>query len=359
MLFNTFNKVFAAVLVGCLVLPSSSMSLEYRFYHSDSISSNTVVTNRAGQIVQRMVHRPFGEPHAIIDGNGDALQSNADDVRNLFTDHEYDSESGLHYAGARFYDSTVGRFLSTDPGLVDGGVSFQRVGGDAQNLNTHTYAMNRPTVLFDPTGEFAQYAVPAAVCGPVCLGGALLLSAGIVYMSAPRQPTNVIPFPGRRGPRGPTPTPTPLPTPPADLPKATPTPEMGDFSQFADLVDKIERSLPAREFRNSRGQQILDFGTIDEDINDFALRIQVSAHLNRALGDVEEAMTGKALGHRPVEATLRIKPNARIRNALKTIQESDSVSRELGEDPARTIQVEQGSALDVVRIRGKFREGHY
>ena len=59
-----------------------------------------------------------------------------------FTGREYDGETGLYYYRARYYDPTVGRFLSEDP-----------IGGAEQNV--YEYAFNEPTKLTDPSGLFA------------------------------------------------------------------------------------------------------------------------------------------------------------------------------------------------------------
>lgn len=44
-----------------------------------------------------------------------------------FTGHQYDVETGLAYARARYYDSEVGRFISRD--------SFEGAVGDAPSLH--------------------------------------------------------------------------------------------------------------------------------------------------------------------------------------------------------------------------------
>jgi len=61
-----------------------------------------------------------------------------------FTGKERDSESGLDYMDARYYGSTMGRFMSPDP-----------LGGhteDPQTLNRYAYARNNPLVYTDTTG---------------------------------------------------------------------------------------------------------------------------------------------------------------------------------------------------------------
>jgi len=60
------------------------------------------------------------------------------------TGKERDAESGLDYMEARYYASTMGRFMSPDP-----------LGGhleDPQTLNRYAYARNNPLIYTDTTG---------------------------------------------------------------------------------------------------------------------------------------------------------------------------------------------------------------
>jgi RHS repeat-associated protein len=61
-----------------------------------------------------------------------------------FTSKERDSESGLDNFEARYFGSSLGRFMSPDP--LAGHVE------DPQTLNRYTYVRNNPLNLTDPTG---------------------------------------------------------------------------------------------------------------------------------------------------------------------------------------------------------------
>jgi RHS repeat-associated protein len=63
---------------------------------------------------------------------------------------ERDSESGNDYFGARYYGSSMGRFLSPDPH------SGSR--SNPQTLNKYTYGANNPLRNIDPTGMDCVYA---------------------------------------------------------------------------------------------------------------------------------------------------------------------------------------------------------
>jgi len=61
-----------------------------------------------------------------------------------FTGYERDTETGLDYAFARYYNPRMGRFMSGDP--LGGGSS------DPQSHNRYSYTRNNPVNLIDPSG---------------------------------------------------------------------------------------------------------------------------------------------------------------------------------------------------------------
>jgi RHS repeat-associated protein len=66
---------------------------------------------------------------------------------NHFTGKERDTESGLDYFGARYYGSSMGRFMSPDPGWM-----LQADVSNPQTLNMYSYVLNNPLRFIDPTG---------------------------------------------------------------------------------------------------------------------------------------------------------------------------------------------------------------
>jgi RHS repeat-associated protein len=103
------------------------------YFHSDHLSWR-VSTNTSGQVVGQQGTFPFGESW---------YSSSANEF--VFTSYQRDVESGLDYAMARYYDSTVGRFCSADP--LGGQV------GDPQTWNRYAYGRNDPINLTDPSGQ--------------------------------------------------------------------------------------------------------------------------------------------------------------------------------------------------------------
>ena len=65
------------------------------------------------------------------------------------TRHERGSESGLDYMLARYYSSSLGRFLAVDPG-DDTALE------DPQSWNKYAYVGNNPLGRIDPTGMYGQ-----------------------------------------------------------------------------------------------------------------------------------------------------------------------------------------------------------
>jgi RHS repeat-associated protein len=65
-----------------------------------------------------------------------------------FTGKERDTESGNDYFGARYYASSMGRFLSPDPS----GLEYADP-TNPQSLNLYSYVLNNPLHNIDPSGE--------------------------------------------------------------------------------------------------------------------------------------------------------------------------------------------------------------
>jgi len=111
-------------------LVASQHNGNVKYYHQDRLGSNRIVTDSSGVVDSEYLSLPFG-------------QSVVDDVKYGFTGKELD-ESGLHYFGARYYDSNLGRFTRVDP--VPSEPAYQYVG-------------NNPMNYVDPDGMNREYIV--------------------------------------------------------------------------------------------------------------------------------------------------------------------------------------------------------
>ena len=101
------------------------------FYHADALGSVSELTASAGALAKSYAYDAYG---SIVDQTGTVEQPYA------YTGRELDSESGLYYYRARYYDSTTGRFLRKDPIGLSGGI------------NLYGYVSNNPVNLTDPFG---------------------------------------------------------------------------------------------------------------------------------------------------------------------------------------------------------------
>lgn len=105
------------------------------FYNSDGLGSVTSLTDVTGALTNSYTYDSFG------------IQTNtAGAFFNPFryTGREWDSETGLYYYRARYYDPSRGRFLSEDPIGWGGG------------QNPYSYVGNRPMAFVDPEGLKAR-----------------------------------------------------------------------------------------------------------------------------------------------------------------------------------------------------------
>ena len=106
-------------------------------------------------------YKPFGE--VLTDGKS----------KYLYTGKEKDSESGLMYYGARYYNPGIGRFTQADSEL-------QNI-YNPQLLNRYSYVANNPYKYADDSGNFIT--LPAAVIGAVAgglIGGGLSLGGQLI-----------------------------------------------------------------------------------------------------------------------------------------------------------------------------------
>jgi RHS repeat-associated protein len=107
------------------------------------------------------------------DGYGNLLQSLGDNGSDLYRGEPRDAKTGLHYLRARYYDSSSGRFLSTDPfeGLQESPISRHR----------YLYGNTNPITYSDPSGNFAISLPTVNAISTIVqiLAGATIVQAGI------------------------------------------------------------------------------------------------------------------------------------------------------------------------------------
>jgi RHS repeat-associated protein len=92
---------------------------------------------------------PFGDGFNKYQSS---LPTADDATEHHFTSKERDTESGNDYFDARYYSSTVGRFMSPDWSVKVEPVPYSKL-DDPQTLNLYAYVTNNPLSRTDPTGH--------------------------------------------------------------------------------------------------------------------------------------------------------------------------------------------------------------
>jgi len=101
----------------------------------DLIGSIRFVSSSTGSQVFSSNYVPYG-PQYGASGTPDEF---------LYAGKIYDGSTGFYYFGARYYDPTIGRFVTQD--------SYSGVRADPQSLNRYVYARDNPMKFIDPNGH--------------------------------------------------------------------------------------------------------------------------------------------------------------------------------------------------------------
>jgi RHS repeat-associated protein len=123
-------------------------------YHTDHLGSTQVITDNTGQIIEQIRYSAYGEIRGRWNASNQPIGAGAT-RRYEFTGYETEIHSGLQYAGARFYDPTMGSFTSHDP--------------VAAHMSPYSYVHWDPVNGTDPGGacELVCILAIAAVVGSV------------------------------------------------------------------------------------------------------------------------------------------------------------------------------------------------
>ncbi len=149
------------------------------YVHSDHLGSPREFSTSAGGLAGWAHYSPFGvdyhsnlpgdqagftgplpRPSAVIIDPPDQLFGDANLLRSI-----KDSDTGLNYMQARYYDPIIGRFLSVDP------VTFMDT-GDPRYFNRYAYVANDPINLTDAHGTCLGPAAIPCVIGAIRAGKA-------------------------------------------------------------------------------------------------------------------------------------------------------------------------------------------
>lgn len=157
------------------------------YYQQDGLGSVTSIAGSTGTLLNTDTYDSSGNLTASTGSFGNPFQ---------YTGRDTDSETGLRYYRARYYDSTTGRFISEDPKRT------------TAEFNLYRYALNSPVNFLDPLGwascqsghcadcpggRWASGAVTGELYGniKVASAGGLLFAGVFICMS---NPTFNVPF---------------------------------------------------------------------------------------------------------------------------------------------------------------------
>jgi RHS repeat-associated protein len=101
------------------------------YYQADGLGTLTSLSNASGALANTYTYDSFGN---VVVSSGSIVNSFR------YTGRESDSETGLYYYRARYYDPSIGRFASEDPMRFNGSVNF------------YESFSNEPTNYTDPLG---------------------------------------------------------------------------------------------------------------------------------------------------------------------------------------------------------------
>ena len=106
------------------------------FLLGDHLGSTSIVATAAGGFYSELRYGPWGET---------VYSSGTTPTNYHFTGQREETGIGLYFYGARWYDTTIRRWMQAD--TVVPGV------GNPQNLNRYTFVLNNPVKYNDPTGH--------------------------------------------------------------------------------------------------------------------------------------------------------------------------------------------------------------
>jgi RHS repeat-associated protein len=178
------------------------------YYEQDGVNSVSSLSNAAGALANTYSYDSFGK--ATSTGT----------LTNPFqyTGREFDSETGIYYYRARYFDPSAGRFLSEDPARLRGGVNF------------YAYTRNRPVLLTDPSGYQGGCPPQSSNCVPTDPDSPYQGPDGLWY--------NTLDWNGQTDPTPSLPGPTPPPSPEKPGPTCDCSSNSEYWSRYFRILDE-------------------------------------------------------------------------------------------------------------------------
>lgn len=142
---NIFTRLYSDIIPAAYANTGDG---ELYYVHNDHLGTPHKLTNESAIVVWQATYDPFGKATITndVDGDGRPVELN---IR--FPGQYYDSESGLHYNYYRYYDPEMGRYISSDPIGLSGG------------MNTYGYVGGNPILFTDFYGLMSSLAAIEAL----------------------------------------------------------------------------------------------------------------------------------------------------------------------------------------------------
>jgi RHS repeat-associated protein len=104
------------------------------YLHEDALGSTRLVVTSTLTVTFSSNYVPYGPNYAI---SGKEVF--------MYTGKPYDTVTGLYYFAARYYDPSLGRFITED--------SYNGTKTDPLSMNRYSYAVENPMKYVDPSGH--------------------------------------------------------------------------------------------------------------------------------------------------------------------------------------------------------------
>lgn len=168
--------------------PGSSAQIPWLHFHfEDPLGSRRMQVSgmlNLGQPETDFQSLPYGDQLAVLaDPNADPIAPISDSSPLHFTGKERDTESGNDYFGARYYISTMGRFMSPDWSVQEEPVPYAKL-DDPQSLNLYSYVENNPLARTDPDGHCCEDVLQQAQQSgiePIVIAATVVVTAAALW----------------------------------------------------------------------------------------------------------------------------------------------------------------------------------
>ena len=129
------------------------------FYIKNAQGDIIAIADISGNLVAKYTYDSWGKLISIKDSNDVDRTTDENFVGYVnpirYRGYYYDSETGLYYLNARYYDPEVGRFISADDYEI-----LLEENYDLLRYNIFIYCSNNPIMGYDPSGNVVTYMNP-------------------------------------------------------------------------------------------------------------------------------------------------------------------------------------------------------